>query len=133
MIHNFVRSKYGISSTDSRSGLIVDDHVFAANEILDGVKKVLEIDENAKFISIASKTNSAGYAGFKQFFKLIKNLTALANGEIAKKQVLDYIQNEFFMSGTPLTTTVENELNITFSEAKAEAEELIRQSVENKK
>lgn len=133
MIHNFVRSKYGISSTDSRSGLIVDDHVFAAKEILDGVKKVLEIDENAKFISIASKTNSAGYAGFKQFFKLIKNLTALANGEITKKQVLDYIQNEFFMPGTPLTTTVENELNITFSEAQAEAEELIRQSVENKK
>ena len=130
MVHNFVRSRYGISSTDKRSGLIIDDHVFAAKEILEGVKKALKIDENAKFISIASKTTDAGYTGFKQFFTLINTLILYKNSnEKNEKKLFDYIYNTFFKSGAPLTKAITDGTNTLLTDVDI----LIKQSVENKK
>lgn len=130
MVHNFVRSKYGISSTDKRSGLIIDDHVFAAKEILKGVKEALKIDKNADFISIASKTTDAGYTGFKQFFTLINTLISYKNNnEKNEKELFDYIYNTFFKPGVPLTQAITDGTNTILKEADLE----IRQSVENKK
>ena len=133
MVHNFVRSKYGISSTDNRSGLIIDDHVFAAKEILKGVRDVLHVDENADFISIASKTTSAGYTGFKQFFTLINNLILYRDKQINDKVLFDYIAHTFFADGTPLTQAITDGSGVVFKNAEEVAEQLIRQSVENKK
>ena len=133
MVHNFVRSKYGISSTDKRSGLIIDDHVFAAKEILKGVRDALHIDENADFISIASKTTSAGYTGFKQFFTLINNLILYRDKQINDKVLFDYIAHTFFADGTPLTQAITDGSGVVFKNAEEVAEQLIRQSVENKK
>lgn len=129
MVHNFVRSKYGISSTDKRSGLIIDDHVFAAKEILEGIKKALKIDKNAEFISIASKTTGAGYTGFKQFFTLINTLISYKNNnEKNEKELFDYIYNTFFKPGTPLTKALTEGTNTILTETDL----LIRQTVENK-
>lgn len=133
MVHNFVRSRYGISSTDTRSGLIIDDHVFAAKEILKGVRDALKIDENADFISIASKTTSAGYTGFKQFFTLINNLISYRDKKINDKVLFDYIAHTFFADGTPLTQAITDGSGVVFKNAEEVAEQLIRQSVENKK
>ena len=133
MVHNFVRSKYGISSTDNRSGLIIDDHVFAAKEILKGVRDVLHVDENADFISIASKATSAGYTGFKQFFTLINNLILYKDKQINDKVLFDYIAHTFFADGTPLTQAITDGSGVVFKNAEEVAEQLIRQSVENKK
>ena len=133
MVHNFVRSKYGISSTDKRSGLIIDDHVFAAKEILKGVRDALHVDENADFISIASKTTSAGYTGFKQFFTLINNLISYRDKKINDKVLFDYIAHTFFADGTPLTQAITDGSGVVFKNAEEVAEQLIRQSVENKK
>lgn len=133
MVHNFVRSRYGISSTDNRSGLIIDDHVFAAKEILKGVRDVLHVDENANFISIASKTTSAGYTGFKQFFTLINNLILYRDKQINDKVLFDYITHTFFADGTPLTQAITDGSGVVFKNAEEVAEQLIRQSVENKK
>ena len=133
MVHNFVRSRYGISSTDNRSGLIIDDHVFAAKEILKGVRDILHVDENADFISIASKTTSAGYTGFKQFFTLINNLILYRDKQINDKVLFDYIAHTFFADGTPLTQAITDGSGVVFKNAEEVAEQLIRQSVENKK
>ena len=133
MVHNFVRSKYGISSTDKRSGLIIDDHVFAAKEILKGVRDALHVDENAQFISIASKTTGAGYTGFKQFFTLINNLILYRDKQINDKVLFDYIAHTFFADGTPLTQAITDGSGVVFKNAEEVAEQLIRQSVENKK
>ena len=133
MVHNFVRSKYGISSTDKRSGLIIDDHVFAAKEILKGVRDALHVDENADFISIASKTTNAGYTGFKQFFTLINNLISYRDKKINDKVLFDYIAHTFFADGTPLTQAITDGSGVVFKNAEEVAEQLIRQSVENKK
>lgn len=133
MVHNFVRSKYGISSTDKRSGLIIDDHVFAAEEILKGVRDALHVDENADFISIASKTTDAGYTGFKQFFTLINNLILYRDKKINDETLSDYIKKTFFADGTPLTQAITDGSGVVFKNAEEVAEQLIRQSVENKK
>ena len=133
MVHNFVRSRYGISSTDKRSGLIIDDHVFAAKEILKGVRDALHIDENADFISIASKTTSAGYTGFKQFFTLINNLISYRDNNINDEALSDYIKKTFFADGAPLTQAITDGSGVVFKNAEEVAEQLIRQSVENKK
>ena len=133
MVHNFVRSKYGISSTDKRSGLIIDDHVFAAEEILKGVRDALHVDENADFISIASKTTGAGYTGFKQFFTLINNLILYRDKEINDETLSDYIKKTFFADGAPLTYAITDGTGVVFKNAEEVAEQLIRQSVENKK
>ena len=133
MVHNFVRSRYGISSTDNRSGLIIDDHVFAAKEILKGVRDILHVDENADFISIASKTTSAGYTGFKQFFTLINNLILYRDKQINDRVLFDYIAHTFFADGTPLTQAITDGSGVVFKNAEEVAEQLIRQSVENKK
>lgn len=133
MVHNFVRSRYGISSTDKRSGLIIDDHVFAAEEILKGVRDALHVDENANFISIASKTTSAGYTGFKQFFTLINNLISYRDKNINDETLSDYIKKTFFADGAPLTQAITDGSGVVFKNAEEVAEQLIRQSVENKK
>ena len=133
MVHNFVRSRYGISSTDKRSGLIIDDHVFAAEEILKGVRDALHVDENANFISIASKTTSAGYTGFKQFFTLINNLISYRDNNINDKVLFDYIAHTFFADGLPLTQVITDGSGVVFKNAEEVAEQLISQSVENKK
>ena len=133
MVHNFVRSRYGISSTDKRSGLIIDDHVFAAKEILKGVRDALHVDENADFISIASKTTSAGYTGFKQFFTLINNLISYRDNNINDEALSDYIKKTFFADGAPLTQAITDGSGVVFKNAEEVAEQLIRQSVENKK
>lgn len=133
MVHNFVRSRYGISSTDKRSGLIIDDHVFAAEEILKGVRDALHVDENADFISIASKTTGAGYTGFKQFFTLINNLISYRDKNINDKVLFDYIAHTFFADGAPLTQAITDGSGVVFKNAEEVAEQLIRQSVENKK
>ena len=133
MVHNFVRSKYGISSTDKRSGLIIDDHVFAAKEILEGVRDALHVDKNAQFISIASKTTGAGYTGFKQFFILINNLILYRDKKINDETLSDYIKKTFFADGAPLTYAITDGTGVVFKNAEEVAEQLIRQSVENKK
>ena len=133
MVHNFVRSKYGISSTDKRSGLIIDDHVFAAKEILEGVRDALHVDKKAQFISIASKTTGAGYTGFKQFFTLINNLILYRDKKINDEALSDYIKKTFFADGTPLTQAITDGSGVVFKNAEEVAEQLIRQSVENKK
>ena len=133
MVHNFVRSKYGISSTDKRSGLIIDDHVFAAEEIFKGVRDALHVDENANFISIASKTTGAGYIGFKQFFTLINNLISYRDNNINDEALSDYIKKTFFADGAPLTQAITDGSGVVFKNAEEVAEQLIRQSVENKK
>ena len=130
MVHNFVRSKYGISSTDKRSGLIIDDHVFAAKEILKGVKEALKIDKNADFISIASKTTDARYTGFKQFFTLINTLILYKNSnEKNEKELFDYIYNTFFKPGASLTNAITDGTDTILTDVDL----LIKQSVENKK
>ena len=130
MVHNFVRSRYGISSTDKRSGLIIDDHVFAAKEILKGVKEALKIDKNADFISIASKTTNARYTGFKQFFTLINTLILYKNSnEKNEKELFDYIYNTFFKPGASLTNAITDGTNTILTDVDL----LIKQSVENKK
>ena len=133
MVHNFVRSKYGISFTDRRSGLIIDDHVFAAKEILKGVRDALHVDKNAQFISIASKTTGAGYTGFKQFFTLINNLILYRDKKINDETLSDYIKKTFFADGAPLTQAITDGSGVVFKNAEEVAEQLIRQSVENKK
>ena len=133
MVHNFVRSKYGISFTDRRSGLIIDDHVFAAKEILKGVRDALHVDKNAQFISIASKTTGAGYTGFKQFFILINNLILYKDKKINDETLSDYIKKTFFADGAPLTQAITDGSGVVFKNAEEVAEQLIRQSVENKK
>ena len=130
MVHNFVRSRYGISSTDKRSGLIIDDHVFAAKEILKGVKEALKIDKNADFISIASKTTNARYTGFKQFFTLINTLISYKNSnEKNEKELFDYIYNTFFKPGASLTNAITDGTDTILTDVDL----LIKQSVENKK
>lgn len=111
MIHNFIRSDYGVVNTDKRSGLIIDDHLIKREDLLDSIQTLLMIDNKTEYVSIASKTTGSGYTGFQQFFTLIQKLQELKEPNSRTKEriknLLEYILKDFFAQGEPLTKAIE--------------------------
>lgn len=111
MIHNFIRSDYGVANTDKRSGLIIDDHLIKREDLLDSIQTLLMIDKKTEYVSIASKTTSSGYTGFQQFFTLIQKFQELKEPDNRTKErienLLKYILIDFFAQGVPLTNAIE--------------------------
>lgn len=111
MIHNFIRSDYGVANTDKRSGLIIDDHLIKREDLLDSIQTLLMIDKKTEYVSIASKTTSSGYTGFQQFFTLIQKFQELKEPDNRTKErienLLKYILIDFFAQGVSLTNAIE--------------------------
>lgn len=104
MIHNFIRSKYGVINVDNQSGLIIDDHLIAVDNLLDGVKKILtKGDKKIDFVSIASKTSNANFTSYNKFFNLITDLTK--DPKISKQDLKEYITKNFF-TGSSITKII---------------------------
>ena len=95
MIHNFMRSKYGVINVDNQSGLIIDDHLIKTDNLLEGVKKILiGGDKKIKYVSIASKTSDANFTSYNKFFALVTDL--INEPKISKEDLKEYVTKNFF-------------------------------------
>ena len=108
-IHNYIRSKYGIANVDSRSGLIVDDHLLRIDSLLQPIKELLGLNNtNKKYISIASKTESSNFTGFNQFFTMLQHFQNVLQKKESKRQLQKYLKETFFQEGSKITKNLDD-------------------------
>lgn len=108
-VHNYIRSKYGVANVDNRSGLIVDDHLLRIDSLLQPIKELLGLNNtNKKYISIASKTGSATFTGFDQFFIMLQHFYNVLQKKESKRQLQKYLKESFFQEGSKITKNLDN-------------------------